>query len=110
MTRRVLPQRRPVRTFDLVHRTETAEQTYTVSVGYFCDGDTLTPGEIFLNGGKIGSAVEAIARDAAILLSIMMQHGIDVRILRGTVTREASGAPASIIGAVIDKLVEERDE
>jgi hypothetical protein len=107
MTRRVLPLRRPVRTFDLVHRTETAEQSYQVSVGYFCDGDEMTPAEIFLSGCKVGSAVEAIARDAAILLSIMMQHGIDVRTLRGTVTREASGAPASIIGAVIDKLAEE---
>jgi hypothetical protein len=107
MTRRILPQRRPVRTFDLVHRTETAEQSYQISVGYFCD-DELTPGEVFINGAKIGSAVEAIARDAAILLSILMQHGVDVCILRGALTREASGAPASIIGAVVDKLLEER--
>jgi hypothetical protein len=106
MTRRILPLRRPVRTFDLCHRTETAEQTYQVSVGYF---DDLTPAEVFVNGAKVGSGIEAIARDAAVLLSIAMQFGVPLDVMRGAVTRDASGSPASVIGAVVDKLVEERE-
>ena len=108
MIRRVLPWRQPVRTFDVVHRTETSEQTYQISVGYFTE-PTIAPGEVFINGAKAGSGVEAIARDAAVLLSIAMQCGVYLETLRGAVTRQASGAPASIIGAVIDKLVEERE-
>jgi hypothetical protein len=99
--RRVLPLRRAVQTFDLHH----AEQSYQVSVGYF---DDLTPAEVFVNGAKVGSGVEAIARDAAVLLSIAMQFGVPLAVLAGAVTRDAAARPSSIIGAVVDKLLEDK--
>jgi hypothetical protein len=98
--RRTLPLRRAVQTFDLHH----AEQAYQVSVGYF---DDLTPAEVFVNGAKVGSGVEAIARDAAVLLSISMQYGVPLKVLGGAITRDAAGHPSSIIGAVVDKLLED---
>jgi hypothetical protein len=106
--RRILPARRPVQTLELRHRTETAEQTYQISVGYFTDGGKLTPAEVFLNGAKVGSGVEAIARDAAVLLSIAMQFGVPLEVLAGAITRDTAGAPSSVIGAVVDKLLEDK--
>jgi hypothetical protein len=104
--RRTLPLRRPVQTFELHHRTETADQSYQVSVGYFCDGEKMTPAEVFVNGAKVGSTVEAVARDAAVLLSIAMQFGVPLDVIRGAITRDAAGYPSSVIGAVVDKLIE----
>lgn len=97
--RRTLPMRRPVHTFELHHD----NQSYLVSVGYF-DEPRIEPAEVFINGAKIGSMVEAIARDSAVLLSIAMQYGVPLEVLRGAVTREADGRPQSIIGRIVDRL------
>jgi ribonucleoside-diphosphate reductase alpha chain len=102
--RRVLPQRRHVETFELKHRTETTEQTYTVSVGYFESGPFVSPAEVFVSGSKVGSAVEAVARDATVLLSIALQFGVPLEVIHGAITRDASGHASSIIGAIIDHL------
>ena len=72
--RRVLPLRRAVQTFDLHH----AEQSYQVSVGYF---DDLTPDPTLAPLTKTSAGVEAIARDAAVLLSIAMQFGVPLDVL-----------------------------
>jgi hypothetical protein len=97
--RRTLPMRRPVFTFPMEHD----NQSYTISVGYF-DEPKLEPAEVFINGAKVGSMVESIARDAAVLLSIAMQHGVPLEVVRGAVTREADNRPASIIGRIVDRL------
>jgi membrane-bound lytic murein transglycosylase B len=102
MPRRVLPQRRYAETFDLRHRTETGDQSYSISVGYFADD--LTPAEIFINGAKVGSGVEAVARDGAVLMSIALQYGVPLDVMRGAITRERGDAPSSIVGAVLDLL------
>jgi hypothetical protein len=103
--RRILSQRRPVATFELHHD----NQTYQISVGYFCDGNRLEPAEVFVNGAKVGSMVEAIARDAAVLLSIAMQYGVPLKVLAGAVTREGDNSAASIIGRIVDRLCKEQD-
>ena len=36
-------------------------------------------GEVFINSRKTGGDVEAIARDAAVLLSLALQHGVASR-------------------------------
>src|SRR5882672_2578682 len=61
--RRALPMRRVCETFEVAYGG--LSKAHTVSVGYYADG---TPGEIFINGGKSGETVEAIARDGAVLL------------------------------------------
>jgi len=48
--------------------------------------------------------MEAIARDAAVLLSIAIQHHVPLDILRHAITREQDGSASSIIGKVVDEL------
>jgi hypothetical protein len=99
MTRRILPQRRASETFELRH----GKQNIAVTVGLFPDR---TIGEVFVTGAKVGSSLEAIARDGAVLLSLAIQHGVPLKTIRGALTREPNGAPSSIIGAVVDRIEE----
>ena len=95
--RRVLPQRRAAETFDL----RFWNQSFTVTVGFYPDG---TPGEVFIDGGKTGQDIQSIARDAAVVLSLALQHGTPIEAIRHAVTRSGSGEAASILGAIVDVL------
>jgi len=95
--RRILPQRRRAETFTVIHW----NQFFTVTAGYFDDG---TPGEVFVDALKTGGDVDAIARDAAVMISLALQHGATVEAIRHAVTRNGSGEPASIVGAVVEAL------
>ena len=97
MSRRILPQRRRAETFAVVHW----NQPFAVTIGFFDDG---AMGEVFVNSRKTGGDVEAIARDAAVVISLSLQHGAAVETLRHAITRSSNGAPSSILGAVIDAL------
>jgi hypothetical protein len=96
--RRVLPQRRAAETFDL----RFSNQPFTVTVGFHADG---TPGEVFIHSCKTGNDIESIARDAGVLLSLALQHGVPPETISPAITRGASGEPASILGAVVDALL-----
>ena len=95
--RRVLPRRRAAATFDM----RFWNQLFTVTVGLYADG---TAGEVFIDGCKTGNDIESIARDAGVLLSLALQHGVAVETIAHAVTRDTSGAAASILGAVVDAL------
>ena len=95
--RRVLPQRRAAETFNL----RFWNQLSTVTIGFYADG---TPGEVFIDGGKTGQDTQSTARDAAVLLSLALQHGAAIEPIRHAVTRTGSGSAASILGAVVDAL------
>ena len=95
--RRILPQRRRAETFDL----RFWNQPFTVTVGFYADG---TPGEVFIDGGKTGQDIQSTARDAAVVLSLALQHGTPIETIRHAVTRGASKEPASILGAVVDSF------
>ena len=97
MSRRILPQRRRAETFAVVHW----NQPFTVTAGFFDDG---TLGEVFIDSRKTGGDVDAIARDAAVLLSLALQHGVGIDVIRHAVTRCSNGTPSSILGAVVDAL------
>ena len=96
MMRRTLPQRRAAETFDL----RFWSQNFTVTVGFYPDG---TPGEVFIDGGKTGQDVQSTARDAAVVVSLALQHGVSIAAIRHAVTRNGS-EPASILGAVVDRI------
>jgi hypothetical protein len=95
--RKTLPSRRAAETFTVVHW----NQPFSVTVGFFDDD---TPGEVFIDSHKTGGDVEAIARDAGVAISLALQHGAGVKTIQHAITRNSSGAPASILGAVIDAL------
>jgi hypothetical protein len=89
-----------VHTFDLRHES----LDYQVSVGHVVDNERLKPIEVFINGPKVGSMVEAIAHDAAVLLSISMQCGVPLDLVQRAVTRSSNEHPSSIIGMIVDVL------
>ena len=95
VVRRVLPQRRASETFDL----RFWNQSFTV--GRHPDG---TIGEVFIDGGKTGQDVQSTARDAAVAISLALQHGVPIASIRHAVTRNGSGEAVSILGATVDCL------
>jgi hypothetical protein len=60
--------------------------------------------EIFLSSHRPGSETEAIARDAAIITSLALQHGCDLATIAHGVTRADDGSAATAIGAAINLL------
>jgi hypothetical protein len=92
-----LPNRRPSTSFEL----EVAGLRYKVSVGCFPDG---SPGEAFISNHKAGNASDVAARDAGILLSLLLQHGCALETIARAVSRNGDGSPSSVVGAVIDAI------
>ena len=78
------------------------------AVGIETDGDreqlVPEPQVEGLCGPAPGKDIESIARDAGVLLSLALQHGVSPEIIRHDVTRGASEEPASILGAVVDSI------
>ena len=109
MTRAVLPQRRSTYTLDM--RDEAGRVDLTVAYSIF-EPDSVPPphsvAEVFITSRKIGSSTEAIARDAAILMSLALQHGCALDTIRHALTRNQDGSPQSLIGRVVDRIETER--
>jgi hypothetical protein len=97
MTRERLPNRRAAETVQIEH----GGQRFTVTIGYYPDGRA---GEVFTHGFRIGSTLDALLADACVLLSVLMQHGIETRELASSMGRLGSSEPASVIGAVLDLI------
>jgi hypothetical protein len=95
MTRERLPDRRAADSFQLEH----GGQRFTVTIGFYPDG---RPGEVFVHGIRTGSALDALLADACVVVSILMQHGVEPRELAASMGRLGNAEPASVIGAVID--------
>ncbi len=105
-----LPNRRPSHTEAL----EVDGQTFEATVGF--DPESGQPREIFLSGGKQGSMMDSLLNDAAVIISVALQHGISAAALVKSVGRVPSGmaapadldrvqpgrVPASLIGAALD--------
>lgn len=72
-----------------------------VSFSRFDDGRI---GEVFIDGPKAGADMAAVARDAAICLSLAFQHGVPPHRLREAVTRSENGEPAGLVGVVLDHV------
>jgi hypothetical protein len=97
--RRTLPNRRACETFDLDFGG--LARAHTVTIGFYDDGSI---GEVFINGGKSGEQVEAIARDAAVILSMALQFGVDLANVKSAITRDGLDDAQSIIGVVVDQI------
>jgi hypothetical protein len=95
--REQLPQRRMHGVFDFVHDS----MVYTVGLGRFADG---RPAEVFLNVAKSGTPLETYARDSAILLSLLLQHGCPIATVRHAICRNGDGSPSGPIGHLLDMI------
>jgi hypothetical protein len=97
MTRERLPNRRPCEFLEFEH----AGLRFTLCTGFYLDGRIA---EIFLSSTKPGSPIEAIARDAAVTVSISLQHGVAIETIKHALTRDHDGGPATLLGAALDAL------
>ena len=101
MTRQRLPNRRG-------HELLTFEHDgirYTAGVGRFADGGLA---EIFLATTKHGSALDVIARDAAVAASLLLQHGCPVGTLLRALTRNSDGSASGPLARALDLLASEQ--
>ena len=99
-TRQHLPNRRPSQTVDL----DFGGKRYSVGFGFYPDGRLA---EAFVSGAKTGSQLDAQLNDAAILISLMLQHDIKPRDIAKSMSRVRVGEAASLIGALADLLTVE---
>jgi hypothetical protein len=97
--RQRLPNRRRCESFEFRH----AGLDFTLTVGFQRDGRIA---EIFLSSHKPGSPIEAIARDAAVTVSLALQFGVPIETIRQALTKDHDGGPATLLGAALDALAE----
>ncbi len=102
MPRQRLPDRRPNQTVELIYD----GARYEVTVGFHpATGEAQ---EVFCHGAKAGSNMDAILDDACILLSLLLQHGVEPASLAATMGRLGEGQQrASVIGALAELLARE---
>jgi hypothetical protein len=100
--RRRLPQRRGAIAVELEH----AGHQFRMQIGRFPDG---VQGEVFLDAAKQNSALDALAADAAILISLLLQHGVLPEAIGHALRRAPNGTPASLVGAVVALIANEGD-
>jgi hypothetical protein len=102
--RRRLPLRRLHHLVDFHH----AGHRYTAGLGFFETGELA---EVFINvPGRSGTAIEIVARDAAILTSICLQHGASMETIRHALTRNGDGSASGPLGVVLDLLAAASDQ
>jgi hypothetical protein len=75
---------------------------FTATVGCYPD---LLVGELFLNHDRANSSLDALASDAAIVVSLALQHGADIKTIAHALRRDTHGKAASPIGAALDHVM-----
>jgi hypothetical protein len=87
-----------------VSETSTFERdgsNYQMTVGFYPDG---RPGEIFLNADRSNSLLDVLASDAAIAISLALQHGCPLETIRHALKRNSSGEASNPIGEALDRI------
>jgi hypothetical protein len=98
--RQRLPNRRLVETFNLT----SGDLAYTASIGWFHDGRLA---EIFITNHKAGSAADTNAKDAAVVCSIALQHGVLLETIRRALMRDSRGCASGPLGEALDIIAAE---
>jgi hypothetical protein len=93
--RQRLPNRRLMESFEFV----CGGINYFGSIGFFCVGGA--PGEVFLRTAKPSSTIDSFANDGAILISLLLQHGVPVDEIRHSL----GNGP---LLALLDRIAQER--
>jgi ribonucleoside-diphosphate reductase alpha chain len=96
--RQTLPSRRAHEVFSFRHW----NAKYHVGIGRAHPSSPIQ--EIWLNTNKTGTQSETLARDSAVVLSIALQCGATIEMLRHAITRDLDGRASGPIGALLDRL------
>ncbi len=103
MSRAVLPSRRYAEAFDF----EFEGHNFRLQIGPMADG---APGEVFVNAHKVDSALDALAVDFAILISLLLQHGASAEVIGHALRRNPNRSRASLAGVLVDYVAAHRFE
>jgi len=76
---------------------------FAITAGLYPDGRI---GEVFAMSDKIGSEMQALTRDGAILISLALQFGCPLDIMRHAISRNPDNTASSFVGALLDELVQ----
>jgi hypothetical protein len=80
-------------------------QKYILTVGHFHDSGKVA--EIFINSGmRLGSMADINAVDGAFAVSLALQYGCPLDVLRIGMKRNADGTPQGPLGAALDTIKE----
>lgn len=71
--------------------------------GYYSDGRI---GEVFMTTRRLGSVIDTLCKDTAILISIAFQYGATVEDISHSATSRDDNVPDGIISVLCDHLVE----
>jgi hypothetical protein len=72
-----------------------------MTVGFFPNG---APAEAFISNHKVGNATDVVARDAGILISLLLQYGCTAETIANSISRNDNGSPSSVITTVLDLI------
>jgi hypothetical protein len=101
--RRRLSNRRECEGFDF----RLGGMAYHATVSRFPDG---APAEIFLNAAKTDSAADIAARDSAVAVSLALQYGAPLDVLRNGLMRDSRGGPGGPAAVVLGLIAAEEVE
>ncbi len=100
MMRERLPDRRGHEVVEFVHR----KIHYTFGIGRYEDGRVA---EVFVWAAKSGADAHLVAHDAAVTISLLLQHGCPIETIQHALGREEDGSPQGPFGVLVDFLVAE---
>jgi hypothetical protein len=93
--RRHLPSRRASETLNF----ECGPHHYIATISFFAGTGRLA--EIFISNAKVSSHSDSAAKDAAVVCSIALQHGVPVDVIRHALLHDAQGRASSPLGAAL---------
>jgi ribonucleoside-diphosphate reductase alpha chain len=96
--RAILPNRRAHELISFHHW----QQKFHVGIGRPSPSGPIQ--EIWINTNKTGTQSETLARDSAVVLSIALQCGATIEMLRHAITRDLDGRASGPIGQLLDRL------
>lgn len=82
------PQRLPARRASEPFSFEVGGLRFTATASRYTDGRIA---ELFLDTHKAGSSMATLVRDAAVILSLALQHGADLEAIRKSQCRDSDG-------------------
>jgi hypothetical protein len=102
--RKRLPERRFAETVNFM----VDSQYYILTVGRFLDNGEVA--EIFINSGmRLGSMADINACDGAVAVSLALQYGCPLDILKSGMKRNADGSAQGPLGEALDIIQRDKD-
>ena len=97
MGREKLTNRRASETLKLIHD----GARYQCSFSRFPDGRLA---EVFISVAKVGTGLNVMARDLAVVTSLALQYGVPVEVLRAALEQELDGTQRGPLGTLLAQI------